>query len=201
MIQGDGALAGPGLSARIKNALGALALASGLAGCAFNDVPALDARARQAWSEVQAQYQRRAELVPPVLDAAKPTAAQEREVVAEVIASRMRALRAGGDGHVLSDPEAFRNFQDAQDRLSSAIRRLFATIERYPEVKSSSVYAAARTQIETTENRIAVARRDYIEAAQALNQELGKFPDRWIAAVMHPEMKPLPVFNPPARSN
>jgi LemA protein len=122
-------------------------------------------------------------------------------VVAEVIASRMRALRAGGDGHVLSDPEAFRNFQDAQDRLSSAIRRLFATIERYPEVKSSSVYAAARTQIETTENRIAVARRDYIEAAQALNQELGKFPDRWIAAVMHPEMKPLPVFNPPARSN
>ena len=200
MTQGERSTRGS-LPAQLRAACGAILLALLLSGCGLDDVPALDERARQSWSEVQAQYQRRAELVPPLLEAAKSAAAQEREVVAEVVASRSRALRASGDAYVLSDPEAFRNFQEAQDRLSSALRRLFATMERYPEVKSSSVYAAARSQLETTENRIAVARRDYIEAVQTLNEELRRVPDRWIAAVLHPQTRPLPVFTPAARSN
>jgi LemA protein len=201
MKQGDRAVAGSLLAARFKAAAGALALGLSLGGCGLRDVPALDGRARQAWSEVQAQYQRRVELVPPVIEAARSAAGQEREVVAEVVASRMRALRSSGDAHVLRDPEAFRNLQEAQDRLSSALRRLFATMERYPEVKSSSIYAAARAQIETTENRIAVARRDYVEAAQAFNEELRRVPDRWIAAFLYPEAEPFPLFNPTARSD
>jgi LemA protein len=185
-------------SARLLAVGGALALVLALSGCGFNDVPELDARARQAWSEVQTQYQRRAELVPALLDAAR-AAAHEREIVAEVIASRTRALRAAGDTFVLRDPEAFRNFQEAQDRLSVALARLFAAMDRYQEVKSSSIYAAARAQIETTENRIAIARRDYLAAAQAFNDELKNIPDRWIASAMHPQAQPLPGLPPASR--
>jgi LemA protein len=183
--------------------LGVLAalVASGLTGCAaVNTIPTLEERAKSAWSEVQNQYQRRADLIPNLVETVKGFAQQEREVLTQVIEARARATQVQVDASTVTDPQKFKEFQDAQNQLSGALGRLLVTVERYPDLKSNANFLALQSQLEGTENRIAVARRDYIETVRAYNTELRTIPGRWIAAVLYPESRPMETFTATAGS-
>lgn len=182
------------LPARIRVALTVVAMAVGLSACGINTVPTLEERAKSAWSEVQNQYQRRADLIPNLVETVKGYANQEREVLTQVTEARARASQVKVDASTVTDPEKFRQFQDAQNQLSGALGRLLVTVERYPELKSNANFLALQSQLEGTENRIAVARRDYIETVRAYNTELRTIPGRWIAAILYPDAKPMETF-------
>jgi LemA protein len=143
---------------------------------------------------VQNQYQRRADLIPNLVETVKGFAQQEREVLTQVTEARARATQVRIDASTVTDPDKFRQFQETQNQLSGALGRLLATVERYPELKSNANFLALQSQLEGTENRIAVARRDYIEAVQAYNTELRTVPGRWIAGIFYPEAKPMETF-------
>ena len=169
-------------------------LSLGLSACGINNVPTLEERAKSAWSEVQNQYQRRADLIPNLVETVKGFAAQEREVLTQVTEARAKASQVKVDASTVTDPQKFKEFQDAQNQLSGALGRLLVTVERYPELKSNANFLALQSQLEGTENRIAVARRDYIETVRAYNTELRTIPGRWIAAVLYPSAKPMETF-------
>lgn len=154
--------------------LGLMGLA--LAGCGYNNVPTLEERAKAAWSEVQNQYQRRADLIPNLVETVKGYAAQEKDVLTSVIEARAKASQVKVDASTINDPAKFKEFQDAQSQLSGALGRLLVTVERYPELKSNQNFLALQSQLEGTENRVAVSRRDYIQAVQAYNTEIRTFP-------------------------
>lgn len=154
--------------------LGLMGLA--LAGCGYNNVPTMEERAKAAWSEVQNQYQRRADLIPNLVETVKGYAAQEKDVLTSVIEARAKASQVKVDASTINDPAKFKEFQDAQNQLSGALGRLLVTVERYPELKSNQNFLALQSQLEGTENRVAVARRDYIQAVQAYNTEIRTFP-------------------------
>ena len=147
-----------------------------LAGCGYNNVPTLEEKAKAAWGEVQNQYQRRADLIPNLVETVKGYAAQEREVLTQVIEARAKATQVKVDASTITDPAKFKEYQDAQNQLSGALGRLMVTVERYPELKSNQNFLALQSQLEGTENRVAVARRDYIQAVQAFNTEIRTFP-------------------------
>jgi LemA protein len=147
-----------------------------LAGCGYNNVPTLEEKAKAAWGEVQNQYQRRADLIPNLVETVKGYAQQEREVLTQVIEARARATQVKVDASTVTDPAKFKEYQDAQNQLSGALGRLMVTVERYPELKSNQNFLALQSQLEGTENRVAVARRDYIQAVQAFNTEIRTFP-------------------------
>jgi LemA protein len=189
------------LPARIRAALTTVLLALGLSACGINNVPTLEEQAKSAWSEVQNQYQRRADLIPNLVETVKGFAQQEREVLTQVTEARARATQVQVDASTVTDPEKFRQFQEAQNQLSGALGRLLATVERYPELKSNANFLALQSQLEGTENRIAVARRDYIEAVRAYNTELRTIPGRWIAAIVYPDAKPMETFTATPGSN
>jgi LemA protein len=181
------------LPAPVRIAFAALAL--GLLGaCGVNNVPTLKERAKSAWSEVQNQYQRRADLIPNLVETVKGFAQQEREVLTQVTEARARAGQVRVDASTITDPQKFREYQEAQNQLSGALGRLLATVERYPELKSNANFLALQSQLEGTENRIAVARRDYIETVRAYNTELRTIPGRWIAGFLYPDAKPMETF-------
>lgn len=147
-----------------------------LAGCGVNNVPTLEEKAKAAWSEVQNQYQRRADLIPNLVETVKGYAAQEREVLTAVIEARAKATQVKVDASTITDPAKFKEYQDAQNQLSGALGRLLVTVERYPDLKSNQNFLALQSQLEGTENRVTVARRDYIQAVQAFNTEIRTFP-------------------------
>jgi LemA protein len=189
------------LFAQLRLALTAIALGLSLSACgSINTIPTLEERAKSAWSEVQNQYQRRADLIPNLVETVKGFAQQEREVLREVTEARARATQVRVDASTITDPQKFREYQEAQNQLSGALGRLLVTVERYPELKSNANFLALQSQLEGTENRIAVARRDYIEAVRAYNTELRTIPGRWIAAVMYPDAKPMETFTAAAGS-
>ncbi len=165
-----------------------------LAGCGINNVPTLEERAKAAWGEVQNQYQRRADLIPNLVETVKGYAQQEREVLIQVTEARAKASSVKVDASTITDPAKFKEFQDAQNQLSGALGRLLVTVERYPDLKSNQSFLALQSQLEGTENRITVARRDYIQTVQAYNTELRTIPGRWIAGIFYPEAKPMEVF-------
>ena len=180
---------------RIVSALAALWLATCLSGCgAINRVPSLEEQAKSAWSEVQNQYQRRADLIPNLVETVKGYAKQEQETLTRVTEARAKATSVQVDASTVSDPEKFKQFQDAQNQLSGALGRLLASGEAYPDLKSNQNFLALQSQLEGTENRIAVARRDYIQTVQAYNTEIRTIPGRWIAAWFYPEAKPMETF-------
>ena len=154
--------------------VGLLGLA--LAGCGYNNVPTLEERAKASWSEVQNQYQRRANLIPNLVETVKGFAAQEKEVLTAVVEARAKASQVKVDASTVNDPAKFKEFQDAQNQLSGALGRLLVTVERYPELKSNQNFLALQSQLEGTENRVTVARRDYIQAVQSYNTEIRTFP-------------------------
>lgn len=160
-----------GLAAALLSCLGLV-----LAGCGYNSVPTLEEAAKAKWADVQNQYQRRADLIPNLVETVKGFAAQEREVLTAVVEARAKASQVKVDASTITDPAKFKEFQDAQNQLSGALGRLLVTVERYPDLKSNQNFLSLQSQLEGTENRVAVARRDYIQAVQAFNTEIRTFP-------------------------
>jgi LemA protein len=147
-----------------------------LSACGYNTIPTLEEQAKAAWSEVLNQYQRRADLIPNLVETVKGYASHEREVLESVVEARAKATQLTVTPETLSDPEAFKAFQDNQAGLTSALSRLLAVVENYPDLKANQNFLALQAQLEGTENRIAVSRRDYIEAVRVYNTSLRTFP-------------------------
>ncbi|MBO0755776.1 MAG: LemA family protein [Bradyrhizobiaceae bacterium] len=172
----------------------ALLLGLSVSGCGINNIPSYQETAKAKWSDVQNQYQRRADLVPNLVETVKGYANQEREVLEAVTAARARATSIQLPADILTDPEAFKKFQDAQAQLSGALGRLLAVAEKYPDLKSSQNFLALQSQLEGTENRIAVARRDYIDAVRTYNTELRTFPGVIWSKLLYASDKPMETF-------
>jgi LemA protein len=165
-----------------------------LTGCGFNSIPTYEEMAKARWSEVLNQYQRRADLIPNLVETVKGFARQEATVLEAVVAARARATQVQVNADTITDPEAFKRFQDAQAQLSGALGRLLAVSENYPDLKSNANFLALQSQLEGTENRIAVARRDYIEAVRLYNTELRTFPGVIWATLFYRSNKPIQEF-------
>jgi LemA protein len=161
---------------RLRAFVAAIVLGAVVAGCGVNTIPTLDEQVKSRWSEVQNQYQRRAELIPNLVETVKGFAAQERETLTAVVEARAKATSVNVSVDQLDDPELMKRFQEAQSQLSGALGRLIAVSENYPDLKSNQNFLALQSQLEGTENRIAVSRRDYIQSVQAYNTEVRTFP-------------------------
>jgi LemA protein len=178
-------------------ALGAvLTLAAALAGCGVNNIPSYEQTAKAKWSEVLSQYKRRADLIPNLVETVKGFADQEKSVLTSVTEARAKANQAQVTlpADVLTNPDAMRRFQEAQNTLGGALRQLLVVVERYPDIKSGQNFLALQSQLEGTENRIAIARGDYIKAVQAYNTEIRTIPGRWWRAVLYPDAEPMQNF-------
>jgi LemA protein len=165
-----------------------------LSGCGVNNIPTYDESAKAKWSDVQNQYQRRADLIPNLVETVKGYAAQEREVLTQVTEARAKASQIKVDASTITDPAKFKEYQDAQNALTGALGRLLVTVERYPDLKSNQNFLALQSQLEGTENRIAVARRDYIESVRLYNTELKTFPGVLWASTLYRSYKPMETF-------
>jgi LemA protein len=181
-------------SRSIRNAL--LIIAAGLfvSGCGVNNIPTYDEQAKAKWSDVQNQYQRRADLIPNLVETVKGYAAQEKEVLTQVIEARAKASQIKVDPSTINDPAKFKEYMDAQNQLTGALGRLLVTVERYPDLKSNQNFLALQSQLEGTENRISVARRDYIEGVRVYNTELKTFPGMLWATTLWRGYKPMETF-------
>jgi len=186
--------AAPSGSFRRMPALLLLVLLPLLAGCGFNTIPTAEERAKAAWSEVLNQYQRRADLIPNLVETVKGYAAHEREVLEAVVEARAKATQTTVSVEALTDPEAFKAFQEGQSGLTGALSRLLAVVENYPDLKASQNFLALQAQLEGTENRIAVARRDYIEAVRDYNTTLRTFPSVLWATFWFTDAQPFQNF-------
>ena len=165
-----------------------------LSACGFNTIPTAEEKAKAAWSEVLNQYQRRADLIPNLVETVKGYAAQEKEVLTSVVEARAKATQVTLPPDALSNPEAFKAFQDSQAGLTGALSRLLAVVENYPDLKSNQNFLALQAQLEGTENRIAVARRDYIEAVRQYNTSLRTFPSIIWAKLWYTDSEPFQNF-------
>ncbi len=166
-----------------------------LAGCGINNVPTYQQAMNGKWAEVQNQYQRRADLVPNLVETVKGYAAQEKDVLTAVVEARAKATSIQLSPDIINNPEEFQKYQAAQGQLSQALGKLLSITEAYPDLKSNQNFLALQSQLEGTENRIAVARKDYIEAVQIYNTELVTIPGRWWAALLYPTAKPAANFD------
>ncbi len=160
-----------------------LGLAASLSGCGYNDFQRLDEATKSAWSEVLNQYQRRADLVPNIVATVKGEAAFEQDTLTKVIEARAKATSIQVTPETLNNPEAFKKFQAAQGELGSALSRLMAVSEAYPNLKANQGFSDLRVQLEGTENRITVARNRYIQTVQAYNVLARSFPSNLTAMV------------------
>ena len=147
-----------------------------LAACGYNAIPTAEESAKAAWSEVLNQYQRRADLIPNLVETVKGYASHEKDVLQSVVEARAKATQVTVTPETLSNPDAFKAFQESQAGLTSALSRLLAVVENYPDLKANQNFLALQAQLEGTENRIAVARRDYIDAVRTYNTTLKTFP-------------------------
>ncbi len=169
-------------------------LALSLAGCGINNIPTYDEQVKAAWAQVENQYQRRADLVPNLVNTVQGFADQEREVLVEVTEARSKVGSIQMDESILNDPQKFKQFEQAQSQLGSALQRLMVVVERYPDLKSNQNFLTLQSQLEGTENRIAVARRDYIQAVQQYNTEIRTFPGRIWHSVLYSELEQRESF-------
>jgi LemA protein len=174
--------------------LPALAVAVVLSGCGINTIPTNDEKTKTAWGEVQNQYQRRADLIPNLVSTVKGYAAQEKSVLVEVTQARASATQVKVDASTITDPAQFQQYAAAQDKLSGVLGRLMMIQENYPELKSNQNFLALQSQLEGTENRIAIARRDYNEAARVYNTSLRTFPTVIWAKTLYGGQKPAQIF-------
>lgn len=165
-----------------------LVMAALLSGCGINNIPTYDEQVKATWSQVENQYQRRADLVPNLVETVKGFAKQEQETLVAVIEARAKATSIQVDASTLDQPEKMRQFQQAQEQLTGALSRLMAVSERYPDLKSNQNFLALQSQLEGTENRIAVARRDFITAVERYNTEIRTFPGRIWHSLMYSDM-------------
>ena len=168
------------------------------AGCGVNNIPTYEQSAKANWGEVLNQYKRRTDLIPNLVETVKGFADQEKSVLTEVIEARAKATQIQLPADILNNPEAMKKFADAQNTLGGALGRLMAVIERYPDIKSGQNFLALQSELSGTENRIAIARRDYIDSVRAYNTELTTIPGRWWKSFMYPASKEMAMFDIPA---
>lgn len=180
--------------ARIRTAFAVVLMSVLLSACGYNTIPTLEEQARARWSDVQNNYQRRADLIPNLVATVQGYANQEKDVLTAVTEARARATGITLSADDLSDPAKVQAFQEAQSQLGGALGRLLAVSENYPDLKSNQNFLALQSQLEGTENRIAVARRDYIEAVRAYNTELRTFPGVLWANTFFRSSKPMAEF-------
>lgn len=150
-----------------------------LAGCGINNIPTYDEQVKATWGQVENQYQRRADLIPNLVATVKGYAAQERETLTAVVEARARVGSVQVTPDMIEDPARMAQFEQAQQQLSGALSRLMVVVERYPDLKSNQNFLALQSQLEGTENRISVARRDFIAATEKYNTEIRTFPGRF----------------------
>jgi LemA protein len=180
--------------ARWRSLAMAVFLGLSLSSCGYNTIPTLEEEAKAKWAQVQAQYQRRADLIPNLVATVQGYAKQEKDVLNSVTEARAKATQVTIDASQLGDPDKLKQFQDAQAQLSGALGRLLAVAEAYPDLKSSANFLALQSQLEGTENRIAVARRDYIEAVRDYNLSLRILPTLLWAKIFFADAKPMAEF-------
>jgi LemA protein len=180
--------------ARIGLVAALLGIALMVSGCGYNTIPTLEEQAKARWSDVQNQYQRRADLIPNLVATVQGYAAQEKNVLTAVVEARAKATQVKVDVSDLTDPAKIKAFQDAQNQLTGALGRLLAVSENYPDLKSNANFLALQSQLEGTENRIAVARRDYIDAVRIYNTALRTFPTLIWAKTVFAGNKPMAEF-------
>jgi len=178
----------------IRGVFAAILLGLTVSACGYNTIPTAEEQAKAKWADVQNNYQRRADLIPNLVATVQGYAKQEKDVLTSVVEARAKATQIRIDASQLSDPEKLKQFQDAQSQLSGALGRLLAVSENYPELKSNQNFLALQSQLEGTENRIAVARRDYIQAVQQYNTELKTFPGRIWAMLLYSSYKEMAQF-------
>ncbi len=169
-----------------------------LAGCGINNIPTYENGAKAAWSEVLNQYKRRNDLIGNLVETVKGFAEQEKTVLTQVTEARARATSVQIPADILTNPEAMKKFQEAQNTLGGALRQLMVVAERYPDIKSGANFLALQNQLEGTENRISIARRDYIEKVRLYNTELVTLPGRIWKWVMYGANKEMASFDIPA---
>ncbi|HMN71233.1 MAG TPA: LemA family protein [Rhodoblastus sp.] len=179
---------------RLRAAFAALALGLSVAGCGYNTIPTAEENAKAKWADVQNQYQRRADLIPNLVATVQGYAKQEKDVLTSVVEARAKATSVKIDASQLTDPDKLKQFQDAQNQLSGALGRLIAVSEAYPDLKSNQNFLALQSQLEGTENRIAVARRDYVAAVRDYNLTLSTFPSIIWAKTIFAGNKPMATF-------
>ena len=184
----------PNVISRTCFALTLISLSLALPSCGYNTIPTLQEQAKARWSDVQNQYQRRADLIPNLVSTVQGYAAQEKNVLTAVIEARAKATQIKVDAADLTDPDKIKAFQDAQAQLTGALGRLLAVSENYPDLKSNANFLALQSQLEGTENRIAVARRDYIDAVRAFNTALRTLPTIIWAKTAFAGEKPMAEF-------
>lgn len=182
------------LAPRLLPLLAVSTAALTLSGCGVNNIPTKEEYAKTKWADVQAQYQRRADLIPNLVATVKGYAAQEKSVLVEVTQARAKATSVSVDASTITDPAKFAQFQQSQNQLSGALGRLMVTVEKYPDLKSNENFLALQHQLEGTENRITVARKDYNEAVRVYNTELHTFPGVLWASTVYKAEKPMQQF-------
>jgi LemA protein len=170
------------------------AIAAVLSGCGINNVPTYQEAMKARWGDVQNNYQRRSDLIPNLVETVKGYAAQEKDTLTSVVEARAKATQMTLPADIVNNPEAFKKYQDAQGQLSQALGKLLSITEAYPDLKSNQNFLALQSQLEGTENRITVARKDYIDAVQTYNTELVTIPGRWWASWLYPTAKPAETF-------
>jgi LemA protein len=182
------------LFSRFRAVLAVVGLGLTLSACGYNTIPTLQEQAKARWSDVQNQYQRRSDLIPNLVATVQGYAAQEKSVLTAVVEARAKATQIQVNASDLTDPDKLKAFQDAQNQLTGVLGRLLAVTENYPDLKSNANFLALQSQLEGTENRIAVARRDYIDAVRAYNTALRTFPTVIWAKTAFSGEKPLAEF-------
>ncbi len=171
-----------------------LLLLATLSGCGINTIPTYDEQVKSSWGQVQNQYQRRADLIPNLVETVKGFAAQEKETLTAVVEARAKATSMQVSPELINNPEQLQQFEAAQQQLSGALSRLMVVVERYPDLKSNQNFLALQSQLEGTENRISVARRDYIAAVERYNTEIRTFPGRIWHSLMYSDLQIREVY-------
>lgn len=174
------------------SALGIMAVS--VSGCGYNTIPTKEEAAKAQWAEVQNQYQRRADLIPNLVATVQGAAKQEKEVLTAVTEARASATQPKFDASTITDPEKFKEFQAAQDKLSGVLGRLMMITENYPQLQSIDAFKTLQTDLAGTENRISIARRDYNASVQDYNTTLRTFPSIVWAKTLHSGSKPMSLF-------
>ncbi|MDY3201685.1 MAG: LemA family protein [Arcobacter sp.] len=161
----------------------------------YNNIPKLDENVKEKWSQVQNQYKRRADLIPNLVETVKGYAEHEKSTFVEVTEARSKVSQMNINAETLNNPALLQQFDSAQAGLSSALSKLMVVVEKYPELKANENFMALQSQLEGTENRITVARRDFIEAVKLYNLELRTMPGKLVAAIVHPEAQIKETFS------
>ncbi len=185
------------ISPRMAAMAAVIVMAPAVGACGYNTIPTEKVNAEAKWADVQSQYQRRADLIPNLVSTVQGAAIQERTTLTNVIEARAKATSVTVNA---DDPASFQRYQEAQGELTGALSRLMMTVEAYPQLQSNQNFIALQSQLEGTENRIAVARRDYNEAVRAYNTTLQTFPNIIWAKTLHSGSKPMQLFTATAEA-